>query len=94
MEKIQPGKHVTLAYEIFIVDGESNTSVFKYTPEHPDRFVFGLDPGMIEGFMRNIINLEPGAEFDFTLQPSEAFGETNPEMVVDFERDVFKNGDG
>ena len=94
MEKIQVGKHVTLAYEIFVENDGEFVSMYKYTAQRPDHFVFGLDPGMIEGFMKNIINLEQGAEFDFSLKPAEAFGEPDPEMIVDFDRDVFKNGDG
>ena len=30
MEKIQAGKYVELVYEIFVVNGEENISVFKF----------------------------------------------------------------
>ena len=51
METIKFGKYVELAYEIFVVDNDGEASVFKFTPERPDAFVFGLDQGMIDGFM-------------------------------------------
>ncbi len=82
MEKIGIGKFVELAYEIFVVRQQGDESVFKFTAEHPDRFVFGRDLGMIEGFMRGIEGLEQGAVFDFTLSPAEAFGERSDDMVI------------
>ena len=88
MEKIQFGKFVSLAYEIFTTGADGDMSVFKFTAEHPDNFVFGMEPGMLESFMRRIEGLEPGAEFDFTLTPAEAFGEVNPEMVIEIDKSV------
>ena len=82
MEKISIGKFVELAYEIFVVNGEGDTSIFKFTADHPDCFVFGHDLGMIEGFMRGIEGLEQGTKFDFTLSPDQAFGERSDDMVI------------
>ena len=94
METIKFGKYVELAYEIFIVDVDGEASVFKFTPERPDAFVFGLDQGMIEGFMKRIENLEQGAAFDFTLAPEEAFGPKDPNMIMEIDKDIFKvNGE-
>lgn len=94
MEKIQLGKHVQLAYDIFINDGQAETSVFKFTADQPDCFVFGLDPGMIEGFMKGIEGLTAGEKFDFALDPEQAFGMKDPSMVIEFSRDTFNNADG
>ena len=47
MEKIEAGKYVELVYEIFVVNGEEQTSVFKFNKEHPDAFVFGRDLALI-----------------------------------------------
>ena len=82
MDKIKFGKHVDLAYEIFTVDdGGEAASVFKFTDKHPDSFVYGLDKGMIDGFANAINGLAEGDSFDFTLEPKDAFGEKNPDMV-------------
>lgn len=89
MEKIQFGKYVSLAYEIFTTGADGDTSVFKFTAEHPDNFVFGMEPGMLEAFMHRIEGLEPGAEFEFTLTPAEAFGEVNSELVIEIDKSVF-----
>ena len=48
MDKIQAGKYVELVYEIFVVNGEEQTSVFKFNKERPDAFVFGKDYTMLE----------------------------------------------
>ena len=82
-------KYVELAYEIFIVSEEKEISIFQFTRENPDRFVFGLDPGMLESFKANIAGLRPGDKFDFALSPADAFGEHDPEMVMDLPRDTF-----
>lgn len=89
MEKIQAGKYVELVYEIFVVNGTEKTSVFKFSPEHPDAFVYGLDMSLIEGFQRNIFDLEQGASFDFTLSPEEAFGAKNPDLIYNLEKEIF-----
>jgi len=80
---------VELVYEIFVVNGEEQTSVFKFNKEHPDAFVFGIDLSLIEGFQNHIMGLEQGEKFDFTLQPQEAFGVKNPELIYELEKEIF-----
>ena len=89
MEKVQFGKYVELAYEIFTVDETGSTSVYEFTADHPDGFVFGQDLGMIEAFTQHIGELSMGDAFDFTLEPAEAFGERKAEMVMDIPRTTF-----
>ena len=89
MDKIEAGKYVELVYEIFVVNGDQQTSVFKYKKEMPDAFVFGLDVSLIEGFQKNILGLEQGQNFDFTLKPEEAFGMKDPEMICELDKAVF-----
>ena len=89
MEKIQAGKYVELVYEIFVVNGEQQVSVFKFNKEHPDAFVFGMDLSLIEGFQNHIMGLEQGQQFDFTLKPEEAFGKKDPDLIYELEKEVF-----
>ncbi len=89
MDKIQAGKFVQLAYEIFIVDEQGDASVFKFTREQPDTFVFGMDPGMLPAFSKGIEGLATGEKFDFTLDPEDAFGPKDPNMVMEIPRDTF-----
>ena len=89
MEKIIFGKYVELAYEIFVVTDRGDASVFKFDKSHPDGFVYGMDEGMIRGFAAGINGLSQGDKFDFTVEPEDAFGEYDDEMVVELPRDAF-----
>ena len=89
MEKIEVGKYVELVYEIFVVNNEGQTSVFKFRKEHPDAFVFGRDFAMLEEFQNRIMGLEQGEQFDFTLKPEQAFGMKNPELVCELDKEIF-----
>ena len=61
----------------------------KFNDEHPDAFVFGVDLSLIEGFQNRIMGLEQGDKFDFTLQPHEAFGNKDPELIYELEKEIF-----
>jgi FKBP-type peptidyl-prolyl cis-trans isomerase SlyD len=89
METIKLGKYVELAYEVFVVDEDGDASVAKFTREQPDSFIYGLEPGMIDGFTKKIANLEQGATFEFVLAPKDAFGEKDPSMVMTLDKDTF-----
>ena len=90
MAKIEAGKYVELVYEIFVVNGEEQTSVFKFTKEHPDAFVFGLDVALLEEFQNQIMGLEQGDHFDFTLEPEKAFGMKNPDLIYELDKEIFQ----
>ena len=89
MARIEAGKYVELVYEIFVVNGDEQTSVFKFSKERPDAFVFGLDVALLEEFQNHVMGLEQGETFDFTLKPEQAFGMKNPDLVVELEKQIF-----
>lgn len=88
-DKITAGKFVTLAYDIRVIAPDGEVSVFTFTDDKPDTFVFGNEPGMLPAFMSNIEGLAAGEKFDFTVAPENAFGKPDPEMVIDVPREVF-----
>ena len=49
--------------------------------DRPFEFITGYGIAL-DAFEKNLISLEKGTEFDFTLQPGEAFGEYIPEGVL------------
>jgi len=57
--------------------------------EQPLVFLFGTGT-MIPGFEQNLEGKEKGDNFDFSLQPEEAYGDYNPQAVVDLPMDTFK----
>lgn len=91
METIKFGKYVSLAYEIFVVDGGKETSVFKFSQSKPDSFVYGLDQTMIDAFMKHIEGKAQGDTFDFMLTPEEAFGDRKQELVMTFGKKMFEH---
>ncbi len=88
-KKIMIGKYVELAYEIFVTDDNGEASVCKVSADRPDAFVFGHDKAMVRGFVNGIRGLQQGDKFDFTLEPDDAFGEFDNEMVIDVPRETF-----
>ena len=78
-----------IAYKIFIVNQDGDTMVYEFKEDKPDRFVFGHEPGMLESFTSHLEGLKAGDTFDFILSPIEAFGERNPNMVAELDKQLF-----
>ena len=57
MEEIKFGKYVELAYKVFTTNGETDDLMHEFAESAPDRFVYGLEQGMIEGFAKRIAGL-------------------------------------
>lgn len=84
---IEHGKHVALQYKL---TGYDTPETPDETPEleeieetkegHPFEFIYGVGQ-LIAGFEKNIDGLKEGDTFDFTLPPSEAYGEYRDEDV-------------
>ena len=95
MEEIKFGQYVELAYQVFTIDeNNSQELMHEFTNEAPDRFVFGLEQGMIDGFEKKITGLKKGEKFEFTLEPAEAFGEINSDLIMSLEKAIFSGPDG
>ncbi|MDE6557074.1 MAG: hypothetical protein K2K55_08950, partial [Duncaniella sp.] len=94
MEKILPGKYVELVYDLFTVapDGKE-TLVHTIEPSDPERFIFGVTPGLLIPLECALEGLEKGREFSVSVPASEGFP-YNPDEVVTLDRDIFLNGDG
>ena len=80
---------VEIAYKIFIVNQDGDTMVYEFKEDKPDRFVFCYVSGMIESFTSHLEGLKAGDTFDFILSPIEAFGERNPNMVAELDKQLF-----
>src|SRR6188768_3565590 len=58
-------------------------------PSQPFRFLSGAG-GLIRGFEDNLMGLQVGDKFDFNLQPSEAYGETDLTAIIQLPIEIFK----
>jgi FKBP-type peptidyl-prolyl cis-trans isomerase SlyD len=68
------------------VDGELIEST---SSENPLVFLFGSG-GMIPGFEKELEGLEIGDTYDFVVEPSEGYGDINPDAIIGVPLDVFK----
>ena len=87
MDKPQ-NRFLSVVYELYTVTDGEKTLEEQTGTVHPFEFITGYGIAL-DAFEKNLIRREKGAEFDFTLQASEAFGEYIPEGVHKLERDIF-----
>lgn len=79
---------VTLNYRLKEGSPEGNLIEETYGKQ-PMAFIYGVG-GMIPKFEEEISQLKDGDKFSFTLTPDEAYGELNPEAVVDIPKNIFE----
>lgn len=84
MMKIENNKVVSLSY-ILKVDGEEIETVSK---DKPMEFVFGTGY-LLPKFEQNILQKQIGDSFDFVLKADEAYGNVDPEAVIDLSKEIF-----
>ena len=90
MEKIELGKYVELGYDLYEVDADGTQKLVHQTDVNdPERFVYGVTPGMIVPLEKAVCGLEVGGEFDIIVKCEEAFGPQDPDQIAELERDIF-----
>lgn len=87
--KITTNKFVSLSYDLNVGEGEEKELMERATSQTPLEFIFGTG-SMLEAFEKNIDGLKEGDDFNFVLQPTDAYGEYNQEHVVDLPREMFE----
>jgi FKBP-type peptidyl-prolyl cis-trans isomerase SlyD len=89
MEKILPGKYVEISYELFEVAPEgTETAVHTVEPTEPERFIFGVTPGLLRPLELALEGLEAGRTFDVLVPSAEGFP-YNPDDVAELDKDIF-----
>jgi FKBP-type peptidyl-prolyl cis-trans isomerase SlyD len=83
--KIAKNTVASLTYTL-TVDGNL---VEQTNNENPLTFLVGVG-SMIPGFERELMGKEPGETYDMTLAPQDAYGDKDPEAIVDLSKDIFK----
>ncbi len=89
MEKIQQGKYVALAYDLYQVNDKGEKLVHQIEEDKPEALIFGLTPGVLPALAEAIHGLGVGDMFDFESDPEDAFGDYDPEQVLHLDREVF-----
>ena len=90
--EISRNKFVTLSYELRLNDAEGEV-IEKTDDNNPLAFLFGAGK-MLQMFEDKLEGLKAGEEFSFQLKPDEAYGEVNPQAIVDLPKNIFEvNGE-
>ena len=75
-------------YQLYSVKDGERTLEEQTTREHPFQFISGFGVSL-DALEKQVLGMEKGTEFDFTLTPAEAFGDYDPEGVHKLEREKF-----
>ena len=94
METIKPGKYIELVYDVYEVDKNEDALMMKFTEEHPDKFIVGVEKDILPEFEKKLQGLKPGDTFDMTFGPEQAFGAHSDEYVMELEKTIFCNEEG
>jgi FKBP-type peptidyl-prolyl cis-trans isomerase SlyD len=81
-------KYIAVAYELYTVTDGEKELVEEAPAHHPFQFVSGFGYAL-EDFEKNVINLNAGDDFDFTLTKEQAYGDYEQERVLDLDREIF-----
>jgi FKBP-type peptidyl-prolyl cis-trans isomerase SlyD len=85
---ISQNKVVSLTYELKLND-HTGEVVDRADNASPLVFIYGTG-SMLPKFESNLENLKLNDRFEFTLDPSDAYGEMISEAIVDLPIDIFK----
>lgn len=87
--KISDNKYVAVIYDLNVGEGEERELMEKATREVPLKFIYGTGM-MIPAFEKELMGLEPGQKFNFSIAPADAYGEYNEEHVLDLPKHIFE----
>jgi FKBP-type peptidyl-prolyl cis-trans isomerase SlyD len=87
--RIAANKFVAVTYDLNVGEGEERELMERAVPENPLKFIFGTG-AMIPSFENGLKGLEEGEEFEFTIEPKDAYGEYVEEHVLDLPKSIFE----
>lgn len=81
-------KYMSVAYQLYSVENGNEKLVEETSDDKPFTFLSGF--GMtLEAFENAIVGLGENDTFEFTLTPSEAYGERDESRVLDLDKSMF-----
>jgi len=82
-------KYINVAYKLYTDDEGERELIEEATTERPFQFITGFGT-TLEAFEEEILKLNKGDHFDFTIAKNKAYGEYNDEHVIDLPKKVFE----
>lgn len=86
---VSDNKVVTLIYELR-ADSADRELVEKVEAENPFVFLFGSDT-MLEKFESNLLGKQVGDKFEFSIEKSDAYGDSDQANIMEFPKSNFEN---
>ncbi|MCI1779216.1 MAG: peptidylprolyl isomerase [Bacteroidales bacterium] len=83
--KVENNKVVSLSYTLTVADKVFET----VTAEKPLQFIFGTGM-LLPKFEANVSGKDIGDEFEFELPAADAYGEVNPQAIVELPMNIFE----
>jgi FKBP-type peptidyl-prolyl cis-trans isomerase 2 len=81
---IKKGDTIKVEYEGTLEDG----TVFDSSEKHGEPLEFEVGSGkVLTGFEEAVVGMEKDEEKEFTLEPSDAYGDHNPDLTRDIPKD-------
>lgn len=87
--KISANKYVAVTYDLNVGEGEERELMERATTKAPLVFIFGTGM-MLPAFEKALENLEAGNSFNFTIEPTDAYGDYDEEHVLDLPKHIFE----
>ena len=83
--KVKPGDTLTLHFALSALNGSELDNTFGGEPVTLRLGGFDLD----DNLEKCLIGLEPGKRYEFTLEPEQAFGHSDPALIRQIPRPAF-----
>lgn len=81
-------RHICVTYDLFTVDDDGQHLVEKAPTDKPFMFISGFGI-TLKPFEDNLLPLDDGTRFDFTIEPDQAYGDYEDERVLELDRQMF-----
>lgn len=81
-------KYISASYQLYSVADGKRELEEQTSEDRPFEFITGFGIAL-DALEQQLSALEAGSDFDFTLEPAQAFGEYNPEGVNKLSREAF-----
>lgn len=84
---VSKDKYVEYSYKLY--NAENGELLFETPENEPDALVFGVTPDIVPGLTAAMEGLSKGDKFEVELPPVAAFGEKNPDMLMELDKAIF-----
>lgn len=86
-------KYITVAYKLYAITDGKKELLEEAPAEHPFQFISGVGY-TLEKFEKEILALNKGDQFNFTIPCAEAYGERDEDSVRSVAKSMFCDPDG